>query len=120
MDTANRTNRHANYPQPTLEDLRDNQRLRAWLEARLAFAGLPASHHVMIQGFAAAERALEHGATPERLFAWLISRGLRGGWDYLSDDQLFRGKMRLAELERDEQPPIPDYLQALVQKMSIT
>lgn len=105
------------YAMPTTEDLMDAGKLRTWLEKRLAFSGIPMSHYTLIRCYAAAERAREIGDEPAKLFAWLITRGTKGDWSFLTDEQIERGKQRLlamADAERD--PWMSDIVQDISQK----
>lgn len=103
MPTTNATPK-PNYRQPTVDDLRDDARLRDWLQTRFDFAGVPLSHYALIRGFAAAERSQTIGDDPAKLLSWLITRGLQGDWSFVEDDWLERGKQRVSALADAERP----------------
>jgi hypothetical protein len=88
----------------TRDTLRSNEPLMTWFSATVCKRKpvIADSEANLIRVFAAAERALEHGDDPLKLFAHIVGHAK---WELISQDQEDRARKRLSELRASRAPP---------------
>lgn len=101
--------------------LKDDNKLFDWFQNKATRGKRPVvrdSEHDKLNVFAAAERALECGDDPVKLFVHIVGKGAKGGWKLISNEQEERARTRLRELRRATTSPSSTLANMVLNKLA--